>query len=1079
MTEKDLVHHYKVLKQFLDISDDLALRSKTNSTRAARAREKLLKLSEAQFKELSTDVYDELRRRIDESRGEPDYLLPKSSFHPKRNQARQKLSSLPQLRFKDLVSDISYEIERRNLHTEYLEDSNTRRLDGEHAGPATDHESDRLELNDKNHSSPDKKVNGSHSRNPNEQNTDFKNQTIGVQSKTVVPEKANLTWSSDDDDEEEEEDEENGKGADSKNKAKNSLPYSLDSDENDKVIADLKVQLDTLRSEKEELERKTSSLQDDYQNLVKQNRALSEELDVLSDEKQKYQIKKSDSMVSNNKLLEDFEAQKAANAALRLEIQSLKNSTSRRNTSLRELNSSSGSIHYNNTPNNQAKNLGLTAPAHDVRKEMELVLEKLSDLNISRQPVEENSILDLKHEITKWQSKYEEARSNQISRAFSTEMVRPGKLGEYISLSGLISIRLISDFHSLVESFMINLDATLINCDLLFEKIAKLSVLINEIAEQGDNKILNSNEHSVNLRESTTYALTAVRYFASFDVILPKVVVERSIGEICFSLCELISASKLNENSYNSRRVESDEVKLSKPATSVADNFDARPLRMANRLRQQQTQSQDDLVGFSSPKENGNGNTAPPLNSETIAGGQSNLKLNDDSSRFNINEEDIKKERDLAPVIDDRGNTAGSLKSTNADNLSFDRSIPENPNRSGTLGQTPASSSIAAISSKDITGSDDGLLSTSGTPEKKSISKTESKLASPKDSSPGRSTLSKNILDRVKQFESPDNDKVDGSKIVNENILNSGSLPVRNKSFFQSLRDKLSTDNDEQNVSHKGLNSVMSTEQEEPTGLTEQSRNVEAKETNGSRLDVNDQDSIDEVSFINRDSSNKAPTGESEPIGSYNKIETEKIEEENLSDSTGEIYSEDENNSEEKKARHRQEQRKSVAAATFNIDLFDIDDPDNTLTQVLLYLEHQTVQVITTIQSLLSAIKKPNATRGDLRDKSQAITVVISQMTEATNTSMNQTRNSQLKEHGSWVVKSLEDCNHRMNILCKPNSQKNDTDFADKNFKQRLAGISFDIAKCTKELVKTVEEASIKEDIAHLDARLNHQDDLT
>ena len=93
-------------------------------------------------------------------------------------------------------------------------------------------------------------------------------------------------------------------------------------------------------------------------------------------------------------------------------------------------------------------------------------------------------------------------------------------------------------------------------------------------------------------------------------------------------------------------------------------------------------------------------------------------------------------------------------------------------------------------------------------------------------------------------------------------------------------------------------------------------------------------------------------------------------------------------------------------------------------------------------------------------------------MTEATNTSMNQTRNAQLKEHGSWVVKSLDDCNHRMNILCKPNGDKNDTDFADKNFKQRLAGISFDIAKCTKELVKTVEEASLKEDIANIDARL-------
>ena len=81
-----------------------------------------------------------------------------------------------------------------------------------------------------------------------------------------------------------------------------------------------------------------------------------------------------------------------------------------------------------------------------------------------------------------------------------------------------------------------------------------------------------------------------------------------------------------------------------------------------------------------------------------------------------------------------------------------------------------------------------------------------------------------------------------------------------------------------------------------------------------------------------------------------------------------EEYTEEEDSEDEdsKQARERQEYRKSMAAATFNVDLFDIDDPDNTLTQVLLYLEHQTVQVISTIQSLLSAIKKPNATRGEL-----------------------------------------------------------------------------------------------------------------
>lgn len=166
--------------------------------------------------------------------------------------------------------------------------------------------------------------------------------------------------------------------------------------------------------------------------------------------------------------------------------------------------------------------------------------------------------------------------------------------------------------------------------------------------------------------------------------------------------------------------------------------------------------------------------------------------------------------------------------------------------------------------------------------------------------------------------------------------------------------------------------------------------------------------------------------------------------------------------------------RQSEAARQFDVELFDIDNPDNTLTQLLLYLEHQTVDVISTIQSLLSLIKMPESTRGELRAGAGAIGTVVRQMTDATNTLMNQTRNAQLKEHGLWVVRLLEDCGHRMGVLCaRGETDQSDEDYADKNFKQRLAGIAFDVAKCTKELVKTVEEASIREEIEYLDKKLH------
>ncbi|KAI0665719.1 hypothetical protein C8Q78DRAFT_1063711 [Trametes maxima] len=78
------------------------------------ARQKLTRLTRQQFQELSTDVYDELmRRKNNTSDNEVPFLPVRDDFHPKRNQARQKLATLPSGRFKDLSSDVYYELARR------------------------------------------------------------------------------------------------------------------------------------------------------------------------------------------------------------------------------------------------------------------------------------------------------------------------------------------------------------------------------------------------------------------------------------------------------------------------------------------------------------------------------------------------------------------------------------------------------------------------------------------------------------------------------------------------------------------------------------------------------------------------------------------------------------------------------------------------------------------------------------------------------------------------------------------------------------------------------------------------------
>ncbi|CAI4627678.1 ACA_G0035210.mRNA.1.CDS.1 [Saccharomyces cerevisiae] len=183
----------------------------------------------------------------------------------------------------------------------------------------------------------------------------------------------------------------------------------------------------------------------------------------------------------------------------------------------------------------------------------------------------------------------------------------------------------------------------------------------------------------------------------------------------------------------------------------------------------------------------------------------------------------------------------------------------------------------------------------------------------------------------------------------------------------------------------------------------------------------------------------------------------------------------EQNRSEEEESEGDDEEEED---SDFDVDTFDIENPDNTLSELLLYLEHQTMDVISTIQSLLTSIKKPQVTKGNLRGESNAINQVIGQMVDATSISMEQSRNANLKKHGDWVVQSLRDCSRRMTILCQLTGdgilakEKSDQDYADKNFKQRLAGIAFDVAKCTKELVKTVEEASLKDEINYLNSKL-------
>lgn len=150
---------------------------------------------------------------------------------------------------------------------------------------------------------------------------------------------------------------------------------------------------------------------------------------------------------------------------------------------------------------------------------------------------------------------------------------------------------------------------------------------------------------------------------------------------------------------------------------------------------------------------------------------------------------------------------------------------------------------------------------------------------------------------------------------------------------------------------------------------------------------------------------------------------------------------------------------------------FDIDDPDNTVAELQAYLEEKTVTVIDSIQNLLTGIRD-NAKMDLLRRRVVSITSSVDFMVEATGTSMKQSRNWLLKDKASYILQNLADCSQRISNLEIDSEHLSADDHPDRHLKQRLAGISFDMAKCTKELVKTVEEVSLTNDVHHLDKQL-------
>ena len=114
MPEPELHHHHRVVKQFLRSLDELLGSPLSDETRTAQAHQKWSRLLDAQFREFSVDVYDEVKRRMEQPQQPPVSTSPLLPYT--RHQARLSLALLSPHRFRDLVGDYSHELECRGLH---------------------------------------------------------------------------------------------------------------------------------------------------------------------------------------------------------------------------------------------------------------------------------------------------------------------------------------------------------------------------------------------------------------------------------------------------------------------------------------------------------------------------------------------------------------------------------------------------------------------------------------------------------------------------------------------------------------------------------------------------------------------------------------------------------------------------------------------------------------------------------------------------------------------------------------------------------------------------------------------------
>ncbi|EDO16944.1 hypothetical protein Kpol_1041p1 [Vanderwaltozyma polyspora DSM 70294] len=1046
---------------------------RSKSARAQKARLKLIKLSALQFYELSTDVFDELNRRISEDQTKPNYLLPKVNFHLKRNQARQKLANLSQTRFNDLIDDILYEIRRRGMGY-------------------NPNEINSFISNDDNISKSS--------------NLNLIAPTIGLQESEIVPKKASIDWST-----EEEEESESHKNI--------HKLYTGD--------------FDTITSEKDILNKshhgntiKSSPLIQETS--MKFNQPAFDLNSSPEQRQQKHDNNNNDNTNNTNNTNNSKNNNNNDNTTTTISINddtTTLEPTIAKVVNVQEIIPPKPSM---NIKTNHQQHLPFNAYDINYKNEITSLSDQVSKLSIENEKLNQ-MIAELKLEPG---IELIHSSKDMLTRLSKKYPLDKNALEMYISNDGHVPITILLKINGLINSFFEQLIQR--NPDsigkYLFEILYQLSNLVYELLLRTDFPIYK--DQIVLLKASYSHLITSVRYYSIYSSILPQVTVQAAVTEFSYSVCNLIHHAKLidDDNSdhdqdttagdfnssvvhrgfehhsninganlhesnspfstqkilsslttsgnYNEMNGNNYDKSLDKKNEGAEeddnDDFELSPVKPL-KILQKATMNMNPSSSSSARKISSAG-VMPSLLDASRSKSQLNIHLENGRSTNTENSVPTIEKRSLKIISDvsaSNGDINKGLKELEKNN---DYDIKEDVNKSVKV-ISPTKVELSTEEEKELNKSDaqvdTSLQSQTLYNDSNAISIEDSSMAKMDSKLINEAAVSKNTKNKTITEDPETSTQVFTDKMKKFN--NSIGIGFRMASPNDDTK-KLES-NVKKNDEIKGDPKVVPMERSvkrEPTIPKYKAEESKLTAKMKQVLEVDDDlpvvskgtDEVTEVPVVvEKDIAVDEPVVVEKPVA----IKKPVIIEEDLNAAPDVVKAnvqraernkmdrqEAADDDEEEEESESEFETGSESEEEFDIDAFDIENPDNTLRELLLYLEHQTVEVISTIQSLLSSIKQPKSTNGKLRIESNAINQVIGQMVEATTISMNQSRNAGLKEHGNWVVQSLSDCRRRMTMLCdlKPDgkfiSSIKDTEFADKNFKQRLAGIAFDVANVQK-----------------------------